>query len=260
MCFKFLAVPAVMLAALSCSIKEDRSKCPCILIMDLEEVPWNTPEEGFPLSLQVSGPGGFSLENPVSVEECSTSYTVEGPRQGVYSSLLTSPAGDFFVGGRGIVIPEGKDCPPLWMYSRFLDTSVEDIREKVVLRKSFCTMSVTFKGVPPGKYSLRFLGTVCGYDLSAKPVPGEFSYLSVPDGGGTCSARIPRQTDSSLIAAVESGDMVLRYFAIGEILAKNGYDWTSPDLADASLTIDYASTAITLTIGGGTPVQVEVLI
>ena len=54
--------------------------------------------------------------------------------------------------------------------------------------------------------------------------------------------------------------MVLRYFAIGEILAKNGYDWTSPDLADASLTIDYASTAITLTIGGGTPVQVEVLI
>ena len=133
MCFKFLAVPAVMLAALSCSIKEDRSKCPCILIMDLEEVPWNTPEEGFPLSLQVSGPGGFSLENPVSVEECSTSYTVEVPRQGVYSSLLTSPAGDFFVGGRGIVIPEGKDCTPLWMYSRFLDTSVEDIREKVVM-------------------------------------------------------------------------------------------------------------------------------
>ena len=260
MCFNRLAVLALLFAALSCSIKEDRSKCPCILILDLEEVPWKTPEDGFPLTVHVEGPGGFSYSGTVSMEECVREYTVGVPREGVYSSLLTSSASEGFVPGKGIVIPPGSDCPPVWMYSRFHDTSVEAVRDKVVLCKNFCTVSVTFKGVPPGTYSLRFMGTVCGYDLSARPVPGEFSYQCSLDGKGTCTVRIPRQTDSSLIAAVVSGAEDLRYFAIGEILGRNGYDWTATDLADALLTIDYASTSITLTIGSGPPVSEEILI
>ena len=35
--------------AFSCSVKEDRSDCPCFLTLDLREVPVAVPEEAFPV-------------------------------------------------------------------------------------------------------------------------------------------------------------------------------------------------------------------
>lgn len=33
---------------------------------------------------------------------------------------------------------------------------------------------------------------------------------------------------------------------LGELMARGGYDWSAPDLADAEMTLDYARTRLTL--------------
>ena len=61
---------------------------------------------------------------------------------------------------------------------------------------------------------------------------------------------MPRQTDASLMLEVDDGKGNSKAFALGQYIVSSGYDWTSPDLDDVSVTLDYAMTEIRLVVGG----------
>ena len=246
---------------LSCSVKEDRSVCPCHLTVDPSCI--FLPLEEDLASLDVSGAGSFLLTQELYEVNGPEPFVVEVPRPNVFLTVH-SGAGDCFLPGEGIRIPPGEQCPPVYMYSRRIVTDGETAEAAPLLSKQYCLLTVRIvplNDVFLESFHLSVEGTVCGYNLDASPAPGEFRCASAPSAEGICEMCLPRQRDNSLMMQVLEGEHSLRWFALGEYIAASGYDWTTPDLEDIYLEIDYAATEFTIRVNDWeTTIEREVLI
>ena len=143
-------------------------------------------------------------------------------------------------------IREGSSCPEIWTAHSRVNTGSDRAVVHCNLRKNHCRIRIIFKGT--GSYAFRARGNVCGYGYDGEPYPGNFLADAEADEDGSLYVCVPRQYDNSLMLDLISGDGGVRSFAIGNYLAESGYDWGSDDLHDATITIDYAATAVTFTI------------
>ena len=243
-----LCVPVLQ----SCSIKEDRHACPCLLRLDFSSAP-ESARAGRML-LSVASDDGFSLTDTLDMTEVGDIHEVRVPRTGVRVNLWSDDAAGF-IGEDGLVIPLGDDCPPVRMFSSFVATDCETCTEAVSLHKNYCILTVITDDDVAGDYpfDLGVYGNIDGYDAGGSPRNGEFCHYLVgrPDGSGGVSRVIslPRQTDSSLQLDVSENAGVLKTFALGNYIRQSGYDWTEPDLKDMVVRIDYASTRIVISVG-----------
>ncbi|MGM9767490.1 MAG: FimB/Mfa2 family fimbrial subunit [Candidatus Cryptobacteroides sp.] len=143
-------------------------------------------------------------------------------------------------------IKEGSSCPEIWTAHSMADTRSDRAVVNCDLRKNHCRIRISFNGT--GSYTIRIRGNVCGYGYDGKPYPGSFHADAEAVGDGSLQVCVPRQKDNSLMLDLISGDGGIRSFAIGNYLAESGYDWSSDDLQDATITIDYAATSVTFSI------------
>lgn len=227
-----LLLPVLLLAA--CSVKEDRSSCPCLLALELSSLPVS------PVVLGVAGEG-FSCTEVVHAD---TVLVLPVPK----GELTVSASGGALVEGDGCVrIPEGEEAPPLFLFQSAVSTMSEQLSVPILLRKQFCCLELTFTA-PPG-YGLPFEveveGAFCGWSPDGSPLPGPFSFRLLPGSDGYASLRVPRQGDDSLLMHIVFSDRIVRSFALGNYIAASGYDWTAPDLEDLALQVDMALTSIT---------------
>ena len=149
-------------------------------------------------------------------------------------------------------IPEGHDCPEVWMYSETMSTDCENRSVEVSLHKNYSelTISVRNSSGDDFPYRMELRGNICGYDLYGNPLPGLF-IAPVESSSRSLygSAKLPRQVDNSLILDIISEDDTHRAFAIGNYIDASGYDWTSPDLKDIEMEIDYSRSLLSFKIG-----------
>lgn len=237
-----------------CSIKEDRSRCPCSLVLDFSGVDISSGEM---MEIRITAPDGFLYYDGDAVS--GISYTDSGPEpRPVYNvtvpksmlgiSVVRGSEG-LFSTGAGISIPLGCECPPVFMHYSGLDAFTERREDKVVLHKDHCNVVIRMlAGGADYPFRLTVEGNVCGISPDRSVVPGDFSYDFQPDTEGLAKVRVPRQTDNSLVLAIRDGDEVLREFALGEFIAEAGYDWTADDLEDVEVSIDYAHSEIRVDI------------
>ena len=255
-----LAICCLMLLP-ACSIKEDRSDCPCYLTVDPTGIPQAVGGEI--VTLEVAGAGAFRSSQLLNVEDCRTEFVLDVPRPNVFLSVFAG-AGECFVPGEGLLIPEGEQCPPVMMYSQRVRTDGETSCVRPVPCKRYCTVTVRIVPINDDfveNYHLELTGTVCGYRLDSTPIYGDFRCPAYPSDDGLCEVRIPCQIDNSLMMNVLDGTNSLRYFALGEYIAESGYDWAADNLEDVFLEIDYAATTFTIRVNGWeTTIEREVLI
>lgn len=225
-----------LLAVVSCSVKEDRSGCPCILSLYtsdaarkgvLAEV-WN---KDF-----VRVAGGMTE---------GTGLDLEVPR-GELVVTACSGLSSCGVFGGVVSIPGGGEMDELLSCRAEIDCSGEVASHILFLHKQYasvCVRIVNFPEAPP-YLPVRVLGNISGFDLrTGLPVPGEYSYLppGLPDG--SVEFRIPRQTDGSLVLQIAGRDL-----PIGEIIGRSGYDWNEADLDDIYVWLDYGKSTVKLWI------------
>ncbi len=246
-----LSMSAAVLA--SCSIKENRRGCPCLLRLDFSSVTESV--RSGKMLLSVISDDGFALSDTLDMTAVGETLELRVPRTGVRVNLWSEEAGDF-IGADGLVIPLGEDCPSVRMFSSFVDTDCETCTEEVIAHKNFCRLTIVTDDEPDGgddAFSFGVYGGVNGYDIAGSPRSGEFChYLSWrADGSGEMSrvVTLPRQTDSSLKLDICEDAEVLKTFALGNYISRSGYDWTEPDLKDLTVRIDYASTRIVISVG-----------
>lgn len=241
---RFIILPlafGLLLLPTACSVLEDRESCPCRLHIDLSAVPY--PEVRLSLSkgswrdlrtLSLPGEGGCVVNVPRGKVDVMAVYP--------------SSSGDF--SGSGWTIPPGEDCPPVYLGARRVDTDREEAFCSLCLHKNFCLLTLRLaseSGGEPFPFRLTVDGNVSGFTPGGAPREGVFSYRLPPfDGAGETTVCLPRQKDASLTMEVLFSDEVLRHFALGELMARGGYDWSAPDLADVTLTLDYARSRLTL--------------
>ena len=255
----FVMWMAGMLLLSSCSVKEDRSGCPCWMTVDLSDVAesrWKSPEVQSNIEhqdvtkspesrsnvaenvlLRLRGNSNedevdyaFKMTETVNTEVGALEYEV--PRGSIGVSVIEMPdrvGHDVIAGydGDEIRIPVGEQMDSLYGFFKMYHTRCESVLCDVDLHKEFCTVSFTLGD--EGYYSpydIEVWGNVAGvsaWDLM--PVKGDFRYAPVQKNG-VYQVRVPRQEDNSL-------ELVML-----EIPGQAGYDGERVEDDDERVVVD----------------------
>lgn len=268
--YKFLVLLSVLqpfFTCPGCSVKEDRDLCPCTLVLEFPGEDAEKLQEGVTVCMRGYSDGdGFSLCDTLLAGQLASggasdgvSYSYVVPKGDIDLAVAYSAdglAGELNSSGKWIEIDEGRPCPSIWTCCEKVSARADRVTVPVRLHKNFCRIDIQVRDVD-GKefpFKLRVRGNVNGYGLDGKPARGAFlcdaerSETESAGSGHGYAVTVPRQTDDSLILEIVTGDGVAKSFAIGNYIASSGYDWTSADLKDICLEIDYARTVISFTI------------
>lgn len=269
-----------------CSVKEDRDLCPCALVLEFPREDAERLRDGVTVCMRGYSDDGFSLCDTLLAGRVASSggpdtisdkwsYSYVVPKGDIDLAVAYSAdglAGKLNSSGRWIEIDEGRPCPSIWTCCEKVSARADRVTVPVRLHKNFCRIDIQVRDVDGEvfPFKLRVRGNVNGYGLDGKPARGAFlcdAERSETEGSGTESdgddsgtasestgsgpgyaVTVPRQTDDSLTLEIVTDDGVAKSFAIGNYIAASGYDWTSADLKDICLEIDYARTVISFTI------------
>ena len=249
-------VLAFLLACLclveSCSVKEDRSDCPCMLTLDLSDVDYGLLREAglTEMGIIVASESGTCVRKTISIEEAPRECVLAVPRSLVN---LCAVCGD----GRSwkdssAIVAEGEECPRWYVCFDSFDACRNAMTRKVALHKNHCILTVRLKnsyGVPSRKFFVFAEADVCGFDMYGNLVAGYLKADSEESVDGAGSVCLPRQRDGSLsfrILFPDSGD--IRSFPLGEYILQSGYDWNAADLEDIDVEVDFSLTGVSFTI------------
>ncbi len=252
-----LAVLQLIITCPGCSVKEDRDLCPCMLELDASGDEHSPDSLAFTLAGYSGAADGFLVEGQMAEHWKSMVPRGEMYLAAVRPSVTgTSPS--LPSRGRWIAIDVGRECPRVWTSCRRLSTRNERMSVPLALHKEYCELTIFVRDISGGSfpYRLEVRGNVDGYLIDGTPSEGLFlAPAEYVDGRSSAPADIreahvllPRQLDSSLLLDIISDDDRSRTFAIGNYIESSGYDWSSQDLKDIVLDIDYASTTITFRI------------
>lgn len=269
--YKFLVLLSVLqpfFTCPGCSVKEDRDLCPCTLVLEFPSEDAERLQDGVTVCMRGYSDDAFSLcdtllagraassGGPDTVsDKCSYSYVV--PKGDIDLAVAYSAdglAGELNSSGRWIEIDEGRPCPSIWTCCEKVSARADRVTVPVRLHKNFCRIDIQVRDVDGEEFpfKLRVRGNVNGYGLDGKPARGAFlcdaERSETESAGYGYAVTVPRQTDDSLTLEIVTDDGVAKSFAIGNYIAASGYDWTSADLKDICLEIDYARTVISFTI------------
>lgn len=269
-----------------CSVKEDRDLCPCTLVLEFPREDAERLRNGVTVCMRAYSDDVFSLCDTLLAGRAASSggpdnvsgkwsYSYAVPKGDIDLAVAYSAdglAGELNSSGRWIEIDERRPCPSIWTCCEKVSARADRVTVPVRLHKNFCRIDIQVRDVDGEEFpfKLRVRGNVNGYGLDGKPARGAFlcdAERSETEGSGTESdsddsgtasessgyghgyaVTVPRQTDDSLTLEIVTGDGVAKSFAIGNYIASSGYDWTSADLKDICLEIDYARTVISFTI------------
>lgn len=234
----FHIIMVMMLAG--CSIKEDRTLCPCTIMVDLSGM----DREAHAVSdILVLTDGDVVLEDEIPAVRYSEPY--------VFRVRRVSTTVDIYSGWKesgltaaGFKVDEGEQFPELYLQTERIDTDAESVSLAAGLHKSYCKVTIDIRTEGEYPYSLSVRGDACGYAWDGEIIRGKFEYSPALDRDGICTVRIPRQHDSSLALVISEEGNTLREFALGEYIMESGYDWTAKDLEDVEVEIDYAKTDV----------------
>ena len=238
-----LILPALLqllATCLSCSVKEVRDLCPCLLRLDFSGNDSMLLSGG--VFARICGQdSGFEVSETLEFDQgLSTCHSVRVPREELRLLVVCPPDGSF------LTPDNGKSFPHLWMDCLEIAASGEASEADVVLHKSYCEISMSLRGSSAAEvlpFGLEVWGNVWGYSPEGIPAAGAFR-VPVQDGA-VC---VPRQIDNSLKLDIVDGEGIVRTFALGNYMEESGYDWSAPDLADIQLEIDWSRTSVTFSI------------
>lgn len=243
---RLVYIALTMALVLSCSVKEDRTGCPCRLVLDFSEIDTAVVKS---LDILATHGGNVVFRDRVRARDFDAGFVRDVPHGDVRLNVWC--IGEERIDDKhGVVIPYGCECPVLYMRSFLADTRGELCRETVQVHKNFCRLTVLVKGIEKPVYSLTFKGNVDGYRLDGLPSEGDFACVAYPGESGNLQAGLPRQVDASLVLEVDDGTSVLKTFALGEYIVDGGYDWTAEELEDLTVVLDYQITYVKVTISG----------
>lgn len=233
--FIILMTAGVLLC--SCSVKEDRTPCPCWLDVFFDAF----PKEG----VSLAGYGSQRIFSDELDEKPYTGYR-EYEVQRTFISVSAYRMLEGIDGRSGsALIEKGNQADSLYAHLSSVNCTGEFAVDTVRLHKQFATVYLTFENTEgiTVSYTPVITGNVCGMDLKTlRPLEGEFEYEPSEAGPLFYTFRIPRQKDSSLqMELYDSNDgSFIDTVDLGRLIVNSGYDWNARDLKDIVVTVDFA--------------------
>ena len=221
-------VSAVLCAVLAgCSVKEDREACPCALALVIDT--GIADKDSGPIHLII----GDSISQELSFEDCKEEHFFNVRKGIVQVSACLGCKSPCFE------IDDGEEFPPVFSAYRSIDASSDVARDTLRLSKNYCMIDVSIFSSDNAAYDISLNSSVCGYGSTGEILLGDYC-VEKTLSQGKCFFIVPRQKDNSLKLILEAGENLKRNFPLGEYLDASGYDWTSVNLRDIEIVIDYA--------------------
>lgn len=246
---KILCFIAILLTY-ACSVKEDRSACPCELVVRSEEA---LKTEGSVL-VSVVQDNAVVKQGMMSREDfeaglCRMTVPRKPSTVTVFSGIKDMNA----LEGRWLDIMFEHECDELYSCMEFAQLAGESYDCVVTTHKNFVRLFITIIGMPPDA-SASVRGTVRGYDLKDHtPFHGNFSCPVPAAGQGDESCvRLPRQTDAGLMLDILQPGKPARQIPIGDMISESGYSYDDPDLLDIAITVDLSKSNVAVTVSDWT--------
>lgn len=228
---------ALLAASTACTIKEDRSPCPCYL-----NVSFADPDAAGPVEL-TGWRTGTVFREQVRIEDCRPAWT-RPVQKGTFVLSACKGLGRAVSDGHLVHIPEGCQADSLYAYFEEVDATGDVANVEVAFRKQFATVFLDIRKPAETVRTCRFQvdGETCGFDiLDFSPVPGPFRCEPRPgDGESIVTFRVPRQQDDALEVTVRPADSPAARFPLGRYIRQLGYSWKTEELQDIYVAIDLA--------------------
>lgn len=234
---RFFYVLSAALSVLSCSVKENRMECPCLLDIALS--------------------GGNDSRTVVGIwsEELVSSCNINS-YNGTGRHRINIPRGYFTMsaycglkhnlpGSGDLLLEKGEEMDELYAGSVQLEALADTVLGSVAMHRQFAFINVRILCLSSAQMpqNITVKGNTAGVDLKTlKPIKGEYEVTLHPIFGEFCRASVPRQTDDSLTMDLAGIGLI----PIGEYIKDSGFDWTARDLSDIELVIDYIQSRVTI--------------
>ena len=234
----FIVLALLCAAAASCTVKEDRGPCPCVLDIYLEN------SGDFSDRLAVSGWSSGSdrlFLDRINPHQYPDAYSRKVDKGFLHISAYCGNEAMTLKGDK-LTIPEGKPCDPVWAYRGYeVDATGESAEDHIVLHKQYAVIHIRVgvAGREDADVILRAKGRANGFDISSlEPSKGDFHCFSALDMEMNHLVCVPRQYDDSLEIEVFLDGILSRTVKAGELIANSGYSWDSEDLEDIYLSLN----------------------
>lgn len=231
-----LLMVAVLFTA--CSLKEDRSGCPCWVTVDTD---------GRQMLVSAWGSDRYFRGDAVSsVKE----YELE---RGPLTMSAVCPS-THIMDGDDLVVELRCQADSVYGQAVTVGRVGDEYLYKVRPLKQFATLTLTLDvedgEIAPG-YDALVRGNTCGWSLKTfQGVPGAFEYRPAREDGKRYTLRVPRQLDNSLEMDLMVGGAVMRTVHIGELVHAAGYDWNAEELQDIEMLIDLQRLTVQIDVNG----------
>ena len=246
---KSLCFIAILLTY-ACSVKENRSECPCELVVRSEEA---LKTEGSVLVSVIQEDAvvkqGMMSREDFEAGRCRLTVPRKPSTITVFSGITDMNT----LSGRWLDIMFEHQCDELYSCREFAPIKGETYDCVVTTHKNFVRLYLTIIGMPEGAQAA-VRGSVQGYDImDQSPFQGNFS-CSAPgvENGVEYCIRLPRQTDDGLMLDIMQPGKTTRQIAIGDMISASGYRYDDPDLLDISITVDLSKSSVAVTVADWT--------
>ncbi len=236
-----LAAALLLLPSLQgCSLKEDRTECPCWL--DVVVSGCGAVAE----QVNVAGWGAERLFGEgVRVADYPEGYEQTVPK-GIIRLGAWCGLGDGEEAGGELRLRDGVPCPPLWSYASTVDCTGETARDTIRLVRQYTGVHVRIENLAEGEeypYTLAVKSPSGGISLlDGKPLARQWGVGVDRASDGTFSFRVPRQGDGGLLLDIFLEGDYQDSYPIGEHILRAGYDWDAADLPEIWIGMDYGGT------------------
>ena len=254
---KSCLLAAFLVLPVSCSIKEDRSGCPCLLTVDLSRTldagitPPSWWDKGLYITLYKDQLSVLQKKYELWDAQPEYDYRVEKGDVGV-TGILGLDEG--VLSGNEIRYREGNQSDRIYVSSRVVPCYGEADRTALEMYKQFSNIEIT--GLDSFDYRLEVTAGCDGLDvLERRALSGPFRHVLHCDEDGVCRFRMPRQDkdDLRILLWNASGELD-NAIPLGAYMTDIGYDWHAPSLSDVSIHVDFVTASISITVGDWTQV------
>jgi len=244
-----LTVAAALLCFASCSIKEDRTECPCWLTINYDAIIHMFDYKQALVTIVASEVVCQENVDILPLEGVGNEYAVPR-RENIVSCVVGHE--NLWWKSDSLTVPEGLDWGKVFLDSKYVDCSGDLAYTAVNVHKEYCQVNFILVGLNDASlypFDIRVRGNNNGIRLrDRRPLHGRFTTYAQPENTAELfRARIPRQEANELTADLlyrrpdhdyAESDLVMT-MNLGTALESVGYNWNKEDLDDLYVTVDF---------------------
>ena len=248
-----LAAALIFVSAFaSCTVKEDRTPCPCYVEFTFVE-----RGEVFGIVNLFGWKEGERFRDSFDPVDYPDKYIKAVSKEQLYITVYEGVKNQK-IRGNNLIVDYGNQADSVYAYTEFVDATGEKAYVDVDFHRQFATVYLDIRKSPEdmNNYSFRVDGNTCGFNMiDFSPVMGAFRCVPTPTRESSIvTFRLPRQHDNSLTLHLsyddKSGHPASSTLPLGIYIERLSYDWTQPDLQDIFMSVDIINGKLSIGVDG----------